>query len=145
MKGNKGITLIALVITIIVLLILAGVSIAMLSGENNIFKQATKSSVATTMGAAKEAIIRESYAEISKYYEKTYADNTIEAEASVKDAVLKAASTAQSEGVTITTPTEGTDAGKIVITYNGKSTITSKATVDDNGKIGEWVDSGFDS
>ena len=33
-KKNKGITLIALVITIIVLLILAGVSIAMLTGEN---------------------------------------------------------------------------------------------------------------
>ena len=31
---EKGITLIALVITIIVLLILAGVSIAMLTGEN---------------------------------------------------------------------------------------------------------------
>ena len=33
-KNSKGITLIALVITIIVLLILAGVSIAMLTGEN---------------------------------------------------------------------------------------------------------------
>ena len=33
---NKGITLIALVITIIVLLILAGVSIATLAGENGI-------------------------------------------------------------------------------------------------------------
>ena len=33
-KKNKGITLISLVITIIVLLILAGVSIAMLTGEN---------------------------------------------------------------------------------------------------------------
>lgn len=33
-RDNKGITLIALVITIIVLLILAGVSIAMLTGEN---------------------------------------------------------------------------------------------------------------
>lgn len=42
MKNNKnGITLIALVLTIIVLLILAGVSIAMLSGENGILKQAT--------------------------------------------------------------------------------------------------------
>lgn len=40
MKENKGITLIALVITIIVLLILAGVSIAMLSGENSILKNA---------------------------------------------------------------------------------------------------------
>ena len=41
LKNNeKGITLIALVITIIVLLILAGVSIAMLTGENGILGQA---------------------------------------------------------------------------------------------------------
>ena len=33
---NSGITLIALVITIIVLLILAGISISMLSGDNSI-------------------------------------------------------------------------------------------------------------
>ena len=33
-RKQKGITLIALVVTIIVLLILAGVSIAMLTGEN---------------------------------------------------------------------------------------------------------------
>ena len=33
-KRQKGITLIALIITIIVLLILAGISIAMLTGEN---------------------------------------------------------------------------------------------------------------
>ena len=40
LKNNKGITLIALVITIIVLLILAGVSIAMLTGNNGILTQA---------------------------------------------------------------------------------------------------------
>ena len=40
MKRNKGITLIALVITIIVLLILAGVAISMLSGENGILRKA---------------------------------------------------------------------------------------------------------
>ena len=34
LKNKNGITLIALVVTIIVLLILAGVSIAMLTGEN---------------------------------------------------------------------------------------------------------------
>ena len=33
-KGQRGITLIALVVTIIVLLILAGISISMLTGEN---------------------------------------------------------------------------------------------------------------
>ena len=40
-KEVKGITLIALVITIIVLLILAGVSIAMLTGNNGILTQAS--------------------------------------------------------------------------------------------------------
>lgn len=36
LKGNRAITLIALVITIIVLLILAGVTISTLIGENGI-------------------------------------------------------------------------------------------------------------
>ena len=40
--GNSGITLIALVITIIVLLILAGVSIMMLTGDNRYFNTSTK-------------------------------------------------------------------------------------------------------
>ena len=47
LKTNKGITLIALVITIIVLLILAGVSIAMLTGENGILSQAQKAKTET--------------------------------------------------------------------------------------------------
>ena len=37
-KDNRGITLIALVVTIIVLLILAGISINMLTGENRNIK-----------------------------------------------------------------------------------------------------------
>ena len=41
LKASNGITLIALVITIIVLLILAGISISMLSGDNSILQKAT--------------------------------------------------------------------------------------------------------
>ena len=41
LKSSKGITLIALVVTIIVLLILAGISISMLSGDNSILQRAT--------------------------------------------------------------------------------------------------------
>ena len=40
-QKNQGITLIALVITIIVLLILAGVSLSLVAGENGILKRAT--------------------------------------------------------------------------------------------------------
>lgn len=55
-KTNKGITLIALVITIIVLLILAGVSIATLTGENGILTKASKAEEENKQGEAKEQI-----------------------------------------------------------------------------------------
>ena len=56
LKENKGITLIALVITIIVLLILAGVSIAMLTGQNGILSQAQNASTQTEIAEEKEII-----------------------------------------------------------------------------------------
>ena len=40
MKGNKGITLVALVVTIVILLILAGVTITMTLGQNGLFTRA---------------------------------------------------------------------------------------------------------
>ena len=55
-KNKKGITLIALVITIIVLLILAGVSIAMLTGQNGILTQAINAKTEQSHGAVREAI-----------------------------------------------------------------------------------------
>ena len=45
LKNNNGITLIALVVTIVVLIILAAVSISMLTGENEIITQAQQSGV----------------------------------------------------------------------------------------------------
>ena len=55
-KEQKGITLIALVITIIVLLILAGVSIAMLTGDNGILNQANKAKTETEYKGAEEKV-----------------------------------------------------------------------------------------
>ena len=67
MKGKKGITLIALVITIIVLLILAGVTVATLAGDNGLLTKA---------GAAKntsqDAEIEE---QIRLAWNKAYMDN----------------------------------------------------------------------
>ena len=54
MKKQKGITLIALVITIIVLLILAGVSIATLTGENGILTRASEADVETRAASVEE-------------------------------------------------------------------------------------------
>ena len=56
LKPNNGITLIALVITIIILLILAGVTIAALSGPNGILSNANKAKEQTAESGAREKI-----------------------------------------------------------------------------------------
>ena len=53
---EQGITLIALVVTIVVLLILAGVSIAMLTGENGIVTQAQRAKEDSRGGEVKERV-----------------------------------------------------------------------------------------
>lgn len=42
LKNKKGITLIALIITIIILLILAGVTLILIMGENGIIRKKSK-------------------------------------------------------------------------------------------------------
>ena len=58
---SKGITLIALVITIIVLLILAGVAIATLTGENGVLTKAGNSKLATEQAQILEQLRLEMY------------------------------------------------------------------------------------
>ena len=41
-RGTKGITLISLIVSIVVLLILAGISIVTLTGENRNYRQSAK-------------------------------------------------------------------------------------------------------
>ena len=64
LKSNKGITLIALVITIIILLILAGVSIAMLTGDNGILTQAQRAKNETEQAQVNEENILTDYEEV---------------------------------------------------------------------------------
>ena len=55
-RKESGITLIALVVTIVVLLILAGVSISMLTGENGIITQAIEAQEKTDIADEKERV-----------------------------------------------------------------------------------------
>ena len=66
MRNNKGITLIALVVTIIVLLILAGVAIAMITGRNSILDRGQSTKAYNAIGAVKD--------EISLQYNSAYAE-----------------------------------------------------------------------
>lgn len=54
-KKNPGITLIALVVTIVVLLILAGISISMLTGQNGILNRATEAKEKTDQAQIDES------------------------------------------------------------------------------------------
>ena len=54
MKQNKGVTLIALIVTIVVLLILAGTTIARLTGDNGIIARAAKAKEETDKAASEE-------------------------------------------------------------------------------------------
>lgn len=55
-KQVKGITLIALVITIIILVILAGVSTALVIGNNGIMKKTEQASKTTGIATAKDEV-----------------------------------------------------------------------------------------
>ena len=53
-RNERGVTLIALVVTIVVLLILAGTAIAMLSGDDGIMTNAQRAQAANTEGEIRE-------------------------------------------------------------------------------------------
>lgn len=56
MRNQRGITLIALIVTIIVLIIIAGISIATLTSDNGILRQVDSAKVATIEGNAREEV-----------------------------------------------------------------------------------------
>ena len=123
-KSSKGVTLIALVITIIVLLILAGVSIAMLTGENGILTQATEAKKANTAGAEKEQI----GLAMQSLKMKKQADNvsTIVTPSELQKQLLD-------DGAKNVTVEDGGN-NKLIVTYQESK---NKYTVNQDGKIDE--------
>lgn len=116
-KQQKGITLIALVITIIVLLILAGITIAMLTGSDSAPAKANEAKQKQDIGAAKDQIYMIAQNAQLEYYDNTY---------------VKAGSTASS---TDNLNTANTAAGTYVATkINAKYASTVDAA---NRKVGD--------
>lgn len=70
-----GITLIALVVTIIVLLILAGVSISMLNGENGILKRAREAKEKTEVSQENENTILKNNEKMINIYMGDFPEN----------------------------------------------------------------------
>lgn len=151
MKKNNGITLIALVITIIVLLILAGVSIAMLGGTNGILGKASEAKEKNSVSEVKDELGLAVSNAMSDFYDLAYVDGnstvlTAGKLAYIKTNAIDAITTKYAEDagkavvVTYNEPKDAT-AGSIVITLS--ATKYSTASIDKDGNIGAWVDTGL--
>ena len=134
MRNQRGITLIALVITIIVLLILAGVSIAMLTGNNGILTRARGAEDSTEIA---EVVDKVNMAIQAAYI--THVSNNVGGQMPVSDVIAQyvednGASSMKddsntSDNVVIVT----TDSGKFTVTLQdaGDSYTVNNTNVDD--------------
>ena len=86
-KEQKGITLVALVITIIVLLILAGVSISLVMGDNGILTQAQTAVSKNQIATVKEKVSTSFAAVDVAYYAKWTSNQAITRTIAYKDTV----------------------------------------------------------
>ena len=139
MKKQNGVTLIALVITIIVLLILAGVSIAMLTGDNGILTNATKASEATDRENAIESIdvaLQAIKAEAAgKAAENTSYDASGDIDHLKSEEVIGDTIASEEDGYSII------ESGSVItITYVNTSTgVSVKGSIDVSGKAGGTI------
>ena len=117
LKERKGITLIALVITIIVLLILAGVSIAMLTGQNGILTQAQSAKTTTEDKSAEEKI------KLAVMAARAQSEGALDADKLVTEITNNYGGTATKTGTGF--PVNATVDGKS-FTIDGDGNVTSK-------------------
>ena len=130
MRNNqKGITLVALVITIIVLLILAGVTIAALSGDNGILKRGSEAKVQTNVQNAKDLINLGVQECMTNYYNAKYVNNADDL-TTIADYIAANIKNTQA-GSVIDTAT----ATKITTNVKDANENTMYADMDENGKL----------
>ena len=130
-RDSKGITLIALVITIIVLLILAGVTIATLTGDNGILTRATDASEQTKLADEKEKIELSAVGALAKENGEEISQTTLEEELGK---YFKNGKYAVEPG----TNEDGTEGYIITITENDPNGRTY--FVDKNGNMKDYIE-----
>ena len=138
MKNNeKGITLVALVITIIVLLILAGVTIMALSGDNGILNRASQSKVSTNIANVKDSFSTVAAEGITEYYNSKYvAGNNTSTDSIGKTVADKIYASSMTKGYCSAEPTVvETTSYEIVTNVKDADGKALTATIDKDGKI----------
>lgn len=139
MKNNKGITLIALVVTIIVLLILAGVSIAMLTGQNGILNRASDAGESTAVANAKEKVTLAINEAITDYYKDTYTGSEATTTLySASKAALDKLNGVEESGATIAVAESGDTTKTTTVTISYKGATKATGTLASAGTF-EWT------
>ena len=134
MKNNKGVTLIALIITIIVLLILAGIGITMVVGQNGILSRAQEAKTTTAEKAAKEKVELSVSGAIAR---SNYGELTTE---NLKEEVRKYSGEITGNEFPVTVIIDGKE---YIVTSNGKVSKDTLASLGiSNENIGEYIDLG---
>lgn len=129
MKKNNGITLIALVITIIVLLILAGVSIAMISDQNGILGKAKSAKIDNALAEAVDQVNLKIIDLQTSYYQERYVDGTVSSEIDdYMSAKLETAYPAETGKVGSCTAAYDKTTKKVTLTYEGKTKVGTLAS-----------------
>ena len=142
MRNQRGITLVALVITIIVLLILAAVTIAALGGSNGILSNAGKAQIANEIGEVKDLVAIAVNEGISEYYNTIYVNGA--AEVNGNNDLISTIDTKLDALVSQVTPTtlgitdNGTTISITITSQNGEGKSTS--SVDATGTLDKWTD-----
>ena len=174
-RNNKGITLIALVITIIVLLILAGVSIAMLTGENGLLIQTQRAKANSEVAEAKELAAMKITEQYAEFLQEKYSDTSNNSQTftpkdfksgkyEIKDGKITITpkgmnengeevtiSGTVNEGTGIIGWTENNEGSKTMITFtiNGDWSVgedwNSSCSAEEEMTWGEWVESEYNT
>ena len=134
LKNKKGITLIALVVTIVVLLILAGVTISLLLDENGIIAKSKDARNANRAGAIKE--------EITLWKaEKFAADNGAGSHESMDDflARLKTRGLISDEDIATIKDTRKLQVGKETIVFPSDAKTLVQAFKDNEIEVGDYL------
>ena len=145
-KNEKGITLIALVVTIIVLLILAGVSIAMITGDDGILGRAREAGWKSKLGDAEDMIGLEVANSLAAYLTSTTVDKEVGAPENEGAAIVAGCAKAKDDlgdEYTIFTDIDYETSGKdkvtqILIEYAPKSTQKYYVLGTMNGSRVNW-------
>lgn len=136
-KSQKGITLVALVITIIVLLILAGVSISLVVGQNGVLGKATNAVNANEVATVKQEIQLSIADAQMAYYDAWTSDPSVKKSTYFANPIYYSNNCTSASSVDIASDSEvkadtnpAVDEGTVKVTYTSKANVTYTATFD---------------